>query len=583
MTRFCAAIAADAAREVAAMGATLAMPEPHCALGLLPNERPGAEAGPFRAAGLSAVGEVTLFNRDALLADLARDGEAPLPDCADGELLLHCFARRGPHGLAAADGMFALAIRAGETLVLVRDQLGARPLFFARAGDAWVAGSSLRALRRWPRLGARLNLNALRAFLSFAYLPGDETLIDGVFELLPGRCLRLHLDGTLEETHYWEPRERPWNDAEPPEAHAARLRVLLEQAVAARLPPGREVGIFLSGGIDSSLVTALAARLHDRPVRTYAINFGADLPNELAYSGLVAAHCRTKHTVLTFDGRETAERLAETVALLDCPVGDPLTVPNLLLARRAAQDGLDVILNGEGGDPVFGGPKNLPMLLFELHRDDPDPAARARAYLHTYQKCYADLERLLRPEVLDALRDAPPLERHIQPLLHAEQMQSYLNRLLYTNVRTKGAHHILPKVERLTAACGIEGRSPLFAPALVDAAFAVPPHLKLTGVQEKWALKLAVRDLLPPTIISRPKSGMLMPVRHWARDQRNAPLRDLSHQLLLGCDARTRDLFQPDTVRAWARGEGMLWPRYGQVLWLLLTLELWLRSFELSE
>jgi len=464
-----------------------------------------------------------------------------------------------------------------KTWFLVRDHAGARTLFYTRFEERWVASASLRALRSLIGQHARLNLNAVRSFLTFAYLPGDETLIDGVYEMRPGRCLRLCADGARREDVFWEPREYEWCEADPPEVYAQRLRNLLEQAVAARLPVNQEVGVFLSGGIDSSLVTALAARLHDRPVRTYAINFGDEYPNELAYSGLVAAHCRTTHTVLTFDGKTVADHLAETVALLDCPVGDPLTTPNLLLARAAARDGLAVILNGEGGDPVFGGPKNLPMLMFEFHRDDPDPAARARAYLRSYQKCYDELDRLLTPDVLEALRDAPSLERHVQPYLESPRMTSFLNRLLYTNLRTKGAHHILPKVERLTAASGVEGRSPLFDPHLIDAAFATPPALKLHGLQEKWILKLAVRDLLPETILNRPKSGMLMPVQYWL----HGPLREMANDLLLGSQARARGLFREQTVRAWMQGRGLIWRRHGQFIWLLLTLELWLRAYRL--
>jgi len=537
----------------------------------------GRRSETYQVDSLVAAGSVRLFNPSFLIDTLRRDG-VPLPDdCVDGMILLHLYARYGSRGFALANGMFALAVLDGEDLILVRDHVGARTLFYTRFGERWVASASLGALRSLIGQHVRLNLNAVRSFLTFAYLPGDETLIDGVYEMLPGRCLRLCADGTYREEIFWEPREYEWCEADPPEVDAQRLRNLLEQAVAARLPSQQDVGVFLSGGIDSSLVTALAARLHDRPVRTYAINFGDEYPNELAYSGLVAAHCRTAHTVLTFDGKTVADHLAETVALLDCPVGDPLTTPNLLLARAAARDGLAVILNGEGGDPVFGGPKNLPMLMFEFHRDDPDPAARARAYLRSYQKCYDELARLLTPDVLEALRDAPPLERHVQPYLESPRMTSFLNRLLYTNLRTKGAHHILPKVERLTAASGIEGRSPLFDPHLIDAAFATPPALKLHGLHEKWILKLAVRDLLPSTILTRPKSGMLMPVQYWL----HGPLREMANDLLLGSQARARGLFREQTVRTWMQGRGLIWRRHGQFIWLLLTLELWLRAYRL--
>ena len=438
------------------------------------------------------------------------------------------------------------------------------------------ASTSLRALERWPKLRTGLNLPAVQSFLTFAYLPGRETLLRDVHEVLPGRCVRLHSDGSLTEEIYWEPREV--DDRRSAGAHARELRALLEDATVRRLPSGEPVAALLSGGIDSSLVTALAAKLHDHTVRTYSISFGGTTPNELAYSGLVAAHCQTRHRVLTVSGEAVAARLAETVALLDCPVGDPLTVPNLMLAEAVAADGARVVLNGEGGDPVFGGPKNLPMLIFELARDDPRPNARAHAYLDSYRKCYADLPMLLSPEVLAALVDAPPLTEVFAPYLRQGQMHSLLNQLLHANLRTKGAHHILSKVERITTAAGVQGRAPLFDRTVIDHAFRVPPRYKLAGTAEKWILKQAVRDLLPVTIVDRPKSGMRVPVQQWLA----GPLRDLGHDLLLGRSARARGLFREDTIRSWLRGKGALLPRQGGKLWLLLSLELWLRSFEVG-
>jgi asparagine synthase (glutamine-hydrolysing) len=577
MSRFFALLGPEANRLPDA--ATAALTAPPCALTLVADALGGGVARAYayeapRGPTLAAVGEATLFNAAELHAELHQRGVAT-EGCSDGELLLRAYALDGPAAFARADGMFALAIWDGLRLALVRDPLGARTLFYTRAANTWAAASSLRALRRWPLLGAQLNLAAVRSFLTFAYLPGDETLLEGVDELLPGRCLLLAADGAHELIHYWEPVEAIAEPQAAPEAYIARLRAQLERATVSRLPPAEPVGVFLSGGIDSSLVTALAARHHDQAVHTYAISFGAELPNELGYSGLVAAHCRTRHRVLSFNGAQIAKGMAETVALLDCPVGDPLTVPNLLLARAAAADGLRVILNGEGGDPVFGGPKNLPMLLFELQRPSTSSETRLRAYLRSYRKCYNDLPALLSREVQHALRDAPPLERLIAPYLAASPMRSYLNQLLHCNLRTKGAHHILTKVERLTASCGLEGRAPLFDRAVVEAAFATPPTLKLRGSDEKWVLKQAVRDLLPSTIIERPKSGMRVPVQTWLR----GPLRALAHDLLLGRQARTRGLFQPATIRAWLRGEGALYPRQGGKLWLILTLELWLRAF----
>ncbi|MGW4379488.1 asparagine synthetase B family protein [Kitasatospora sp. NPDC004531] len=540
---------------------------------------PGFADGPFTVDGRTAVGEVTLHNRDELHAALAAAGHPAEPDCADGELLLRCWLALGSDGLRAADGMFTLAVLDGPDLVLIRDHTGARTAFHCRTRDGgWAASSSLRALRELPDVDTGLNLSAVRSFLTFAYLPGTETLLRGVSELLPGRITRLRPDGSVRIDEFWEPSAVASDLTE--RQHAVELRELLERAVARRLPDGQDVAVLLSGGVDSSLVTALAARLHDRPVHTYSISFGNELPNELGYSGLVAAHCGTRHRVLTVPGEQVAARLADTVALLDSPVGDPLTVPNLMLAEAVAGDGLSVSLNGEGGDPVFGGPKNLAMLVFELVRDDPSEQARADAYLHTYRKCWEDLPVLLTGDALAALDalgpDAHP-RRHVAPYLDDRRMPTLLDQLLHCNLRTKGAHHILTKVERLTASQGVQGRSPLFDRRVVDHAFATPPALRLRATEEKWILKEAVRDLLPDTVTYRPKSGMRVPVQQWLR----GPLAELTGDLLLGPTARARGLFRPDTVETWMRGGGLLLPRQGGKLWLLLTLELWLRAYDL--
>jgi asparagine synthase (glutamine-hydrolysing) len=469
--------------------------------------------------------------------------------------------------------MFTMALVGPEGTELVRDHVGARTAYYARTADGWVVASALGALRR-ALPGWGLDVAAVATFLTFAYLPGPQTLVEGVVEAAPGRITRLGVDGSVEVEAFWEPVERIDPDV-PVEGHVAALRAELERATAVRLPAGAPVAVTLSGGIDSSLVTALAAKLHTHATRTYSISFGDELPNELAYSGLVAAHCGTAHRVLRVGGQQVAGRLAETVALLDNPVGDPLTVPNLLLAEAVADDGMAVSLNGEGGDPVFGGPKNLPMLIYELHRENTDPGARATAYLRSYRKCFEDLPVLLTRDALAQLDTAPPPERFVTPYLDGP-MDSLLNRLLHCNLRTKGAHHILTKVERLTAARGLQGRAPLFAPAVVDHAFTVPPRLKLAGTAEKWVLKEAVRDLLPRTIVDRPKSGMRVPVQQWL----TGPLRSLAHEVLL--DRHANALFDVRTVKSWLRGDGALLPRQGGKLWLVLTLELWLRAYDLG-
>ncbi len=521
----------------------------------------------FQFEKLIAVGEVIIYNRDELKEKIGSATNS------DGELLLEIYAKYGTKGFSRIEGMFAAVIYDGETLLLVRDASGKRPLFYTETKDSFAVSSSLKSLRKFPQLEVKLNLPAVASFLTFAYLPDSETLLENVFELCPAHALQIFPNRKPELTNYYEPVEQI-DETVSTEPHILNLRQTLETSILNKLPKtDEEVGVFLSGGIDSSLVAALAAKFRPGKVRTYSIAFGRENPNETAYSDLVAAHCVTNHRVLSFNGKQIAQHFAETVALLDCPVGDPLTVPNFLLAKAAAGDGLKHVFNGEGGDPCFGGPKNLPMLIFALQQEKHQ--SLSTIYLQSYRKCFDDLPFLLTNDVQNQLKSSLNLERFVEPFLENKQMNSYLNRLLYVNIRTKLAHHILPKVERITSFWDLSGHSPLADKAIIDNAFTIPPELKLHGTIEKWILKEAVRDLLPATIIDRPKSGMRVPVQNWL----NGALKDLANDLLFGKKARERGLFQEKTIRTWLRGEGLIYARQGGKLWLLLTLELWLQAF----
>jgi asparagine synthase (glutamine-hydrolysing) len=516
-----------------------------------------------RRGGLVACGDVVLDNAEELRRALDMPRARPLA------LLAELVRVHGPDAGAHALGMYAAAVWDNDErrLWLIRDGAGARTLYLAGDRDrGWAFAARLRTLRRAPGVPGDPDPTAIRDYLTCAFVPGERTMWRGVRELRPGVALSLP-DG--REHTFWEPRERIEDPDAPLEEHAARLRAVLDDAVRVRLPRSGPVGVYLSGGVDSSLVTAIAARQAPGPVHTYALHFGAPFPNELRFSGMVAEHCGTVHHVLELPAATIRAHLAESLAALDDPIGDPLTTPNLLLGRAAARD-TGVILNGEGGDPSFGGPKNIPMLLHGLYGGD-DPVA---AYLRSFGKCYDDLPRLLTPELHAALRDEPPPGHWFAARLGEGGMANYLNRLLDVNVRYKGADHILTKVANLTAANSLLGRSPLADRRVVDASFAIPPEHKLAGSVEKAVLKAAVADLLPAEIVHRPKSGMLVPVQAWFAGELRAYARDL----LLDRSARTRPYLGPEVVRHWLDTPRA--PKRGVKIWLLLTLELWLRVNE---
>lgn len=477
--------------------------------------------------------------------------------------------------IADVSGAWALAwTDAAGVLRLARDPIGERTLYYAARSDGRVAfGSTLAAVLDSGLIERRLHLPALATYLSWAYVPGEQTLAAGVHEVLPGELVEFDT-AAVRRSRFWNPPPEPDGSGADETALTARLRTALETAVRRRLPAGEPVAATLSGGIDSSLVVALARKLHDRPVAAYSVFFGERYPNELAWSGLVARHCGVPHRVVEITPAAVLEHLDDTIGELSDPIGDPLTVPNALLFRAAA-DEAGVVLNGEGGDPCFGGPKNLPMVLASLFDGTlaGDGAfAHEAAYLRAHQKCYDDLGEMLAPEVRAALRDRP-LERFVARDFADPRWRTMVQRLQWINLARKGAHHILHKVDEVSAPAGVLSRAPLFDRDVVECAFAIPPQLKLRGAVEKYLLKQAVADLLPREIIDRPKSGMLVPVEGWFR----GPLAAAARERLLDGLA-PRGLFDRAWLERLVAGKlGGLRPRHGVKIWLLVTLEAWLR------
>jgi asparagine synthase (glutamine-hydrolysing) len=501
------------------------------------------------------VGDVWLSNRQELLAKLQLTSEI-----SDIDLIAQLWEKWQIETPSLLQGMFGLVVCdiELERLLLVRDPVGARTIYYT-SGETWWIAPQLSSLN--PYRSNQLDPIALRDYLTCSFVPGERTLWQDVRELRPGTILQLPAEKIIT---YWQLQERVI-DRESLAWHGDKLRSQLERVMQEYLPPQEPVGVFLSGGLDSSCITVLATQLHDAPVHTYSIHFGSECANELEFSSLVANHCHTHHHILEITFRDMWDKLLETMADLDDPIGDPLTVPNLLVGKLASQD-VRVTLNGEGGDPCFGGPKNQPMLIDSLYGSVTagDPL---QAYLTSFGKCFTDLPQLLKPE----------WQQLQQPWIFEEDLNSdmsFLNRLMALNIKFKGADQILTKVNNLTQAAGLQGRSPLFDRRIVELSMAIPPEYKLSGVREKAVLKQAVADLLPATIIDRPKSGMMVPVqlgfrKYWQRQARS---------MLLSRRALIAPYIDRYLIKEWLNFQGDVWGRYGVKLWLLISLEMWLQA-----
>ena len=506
------------------------------------------------------VGDIWLSNREELLQKL---GIKINHNCNNQQIVAQLWEKYNSECLNLLLGMFGFVVWDCERqeLYLIRDAIGSRTLYYTKTGViCWIA-PTLRTLT--PYRSDNLDLVALRDYLCCAFVPGERTLWQDIKEIRPGTFLQMP---SQQVYHYWQLKEQIIDTNQSLTWYGEKLRSLLEQVVKEYLPENQPVGVFLSGGLDSSSITALAAKLHSAPIHTYSIHFGTETANELEFSNLVAEHCQTQHHILEITFRDMWERLPETMAYLDDPIGDPLTVPNLLIGR-IARENVQFTLNGEGGDPCFGGPKNQPMLINSLYGAINNQDS-LQAFLISFQKCALDLPQLLKPEIWQSLKNEPSV---FYDDLNADV--NYLNRLMALNIKFKGADQILTKVNNLTQAADLQGLSPLFDQRVVELSMQIPPEYKLSGVEEKAVLKKAVSDILPDRIIYRPKSGMMVPVqlgfrKYWQREAR---------KLLLNRNSEISAYINQDILREWLDFKGDVWGRYGVKLWLLVSLEIWLQ------
>ena len=513
-----------------------------------------------------------LLNRDELLRELDLESVGT----SDEQVVLEAFQRHGPAAFAKLDGPLAIALWDGETLHLVRDAIGERPLYFARIGRSVVFASESKALLAHPDFEPRADLEALLRILVFSFVPGRKTALEGVQQVEPGCRVAAPPEAEAQVTRYWDLNEAVRD--EPDEVFVREVQGLLRAAVQRRLPASpQRIGAFLSGGIDSSAVVALLADMGHSPI-CYSAGFGFGQPNELMFASLVATHCGLEHRVIDVAPEGFIHLLPEIMWRLDDPLCDCITVPNYILAQRAAQE-VDTIFNGEGGDPLFGGPKNKFMILGEWY-SFLGGYDRSRAYLASYHKYYEYLNDACTPEFLTKSGGDEGLRAEVSSSLSDNGHQSFLNRLMHVNIRLKGGQNILVKVDKMLAPSGLQPCSPLFDRRLTEHSFTLPAHLKRRGDVEKYVFKKAVEDLLPRPVVYRKKAGMGVPLNHWFKKTR---LRQFTRELLRSKRSVERNLFQRSFVETLLAGDlpaGHLGrDRSGELLWMLLAIELWHRVF----
>jgi asparagine synthase (glutamine-hydrolysing) len=511
-------------------------------------------------------------------ADLAVCAGALAPSVSSPAAALYGILKSGADGLQTLDGAFASAFwnAAENRLTLIRDPFGVRSLYYTTHDGVFYFASELKQLLAIPGLPVALDYPALHKYLTFSFVPGEDVPVKGFRRLLAGHTATWQ-NGRLEARPYFNLREEIDPRFEDQQLAVRELRQRCHEATTRRLLGEKEVGLFLSGGLDSSGV-ALWLKEAGASVRAFSLDFG-QRSVERTQAGLVARTLGIPLTLVPADGASLAPILTDLVWKLDLPFGDAVTGPQYLLGKAAREAGLSAVFNGEGGDQLFGGWTTKPMISAELYSGLYGEESREEQYLRSYHRFYGYEDQLYTDEFRSQVGGPGQRRALLMPHLNSENAESFLNRVRLADVSLKGSQNILPRAERMANAWGLDVRTPLFDRALAEASFSLPPRFKLHGACEKYILKLILQKKLPAEIVWRRKFGMSVPITDWAL----GPLAGTIEELLGESSLRRRGFFQPEYVERLRRGRNdpseTRRRRVGEKLWTLAMLEAWMRVF----
>jgi asparagine synthase (glutamine-hydrolysing) len=453
---------------------------------------------------------------------------------SDTEVILAAYQAFGEGCLDHLRGMFAFALWDAEKrqLLLARDRLGIKPLYYTVQGGALLFASEIKAILQWPGVRRAVDRVALRDYLRHRYVPGPRTLFEGIHKLQPGHVLRAR-NGNVEIRRYWDlPLDGETHD---PERAERELRERIEDCVESHLVSDVALGVFLSGGLDSTVVTGVMSELLAGPAESFSVGYDGNADSdERPFAQLAATRFGTVHRALALDPRGFWAVLPMLVWHLDEPVADPAAVPLYFLSKFARRF-VTVLLSGEGADEILAGYAIYRKMLWleRLHPLSPLARplgamardARRRRYLEwaglPLERRYrgvssvfsvSDADRLL-GHGGDPEDEADSVARYFEPTRRLDP----LRRMLYFDTKVWLPDDLLVKADKTTMAASIELRVPFLDHTLVEWAWRLPSRLKLRGRTGKYLLRQATRDLVPPPILERPKKGFTIPLADWFR------------------------------------------------------------------
>ena len=550
-----------------------------------------------------------IYNYRELRARLEKQGHRFRSE-SDTEVLPHLYEEYGTGMVEHLNGMFAFALwdARRRRLFIARDRFGEKPLYWGVFGKTFLFASEPKVLLAHPAVQPRLNLDALRQYLSFDYVPAPLSIYEGINKLTAAHTLTLE-NGQVEVRPYWCLSYRKQQPPPSEEEAAHRLRELLEESVRMRLVSDVPLGVLLSGGVDSSTVAAFAVRASSETVKTFSISFAESSFDESRYARAVAKFLGTDHHEERLSVDLAANLVGEIGSWMDEPFSDPSLLPTYLLSRFTRKH-VTVALGGDGGDELFAGYPMYPGHLLArkyaripafLRRGIIEPLVnllpvktknlsfdfKARRFIKGMK--YDEVARhhiwfgSFTPEEQEQLltedaraRSSGDIYREARRLLEEDcDAENTVERMQSLDTRLYLAEDILTKVDRASMAVSLEVRAPFLDQHVAEYAASLPLSYKLRGRTSKYILKRAVRDLLPTFVTRRAKKGFGVPVAEWLKGK----LRPLARDLLSMERLRRGGLFNAELVTRLQDEHERGVANHRKLLWTLLMFELWHESF----
>jgi asparagine synthase (glutamine-hydrolysing) len=548
-----------------------------------------------------------IYNFHELRTELEGRGHQ-FKSTTDTEVIVHLYEELGDQCVTRLRGMFAFALwdDRQQRLLMARDRVGIKPLYYSNTGKSLIFGSEIKSLLVDPDINRRVNPRAIDRFLTYYYMPGNETLFDGIFKLDPGHYLTVQ-DGRISVEQYWDLHfEIP---SSPPSFDEAVdvLRALLSRTVKDHMISDVPVGVLLSGGVDSTGILSYATQHADKPIHTFTMGFsGANFQDERPYAKLASQKFETVHHEISMSANDFREFLPKYVWHMEEPVCEPPAIALYFVSQLAQQSSVKVLLSGEGGDEAFGGYQTYRnLLILEKLKSAFGPAkgllslgfqalrhagcTRIGHYANLINPTLAEyyLSRTATPytpfnqrksdlynKEFAAFLDVQASGNPTRKLFEQLSGQPLLNRMLYVDTKSWLPDDLLVKADKMTMAASVELRVPLLDYRVLEFAASLPLHYKVSGWKLKRILKAALVEAVPQEILNRKKTGFPVPYDGWMRKE----MKDFVFDTILATNAASDLYFCKEAVtnllQMHQQGKGC-----SKEVFSLLVFELWHRQF----